>query len=311
MVFDLNSEFTTVRFTRNRIDDLRKLTRVVFKYAPSYEGYVRLFGAKDEYLGYITYHKETPVAFFGAIEMVLVSGSRIEKAAQPVNIMVHPGYRNLELFTILYQKLLELAKSESFVILFGWPSSELIFGKLLRWRKSCTMMTVRFKVKTMPYSKLFYKIPITKRIMRQILKLILLPHRVPVTDSVARVFSQNDGLEILRNKQFLDQKVSLGASVIKIQGKLIIVSADYRIKLGDMQSMSVEDFDRVVWRLKIIAFFLGMDEIITILNPESRMSKMILDKYPGSDSLSLMYHEINSGIVTSNLNFRFLDFDTF
>jgi hypothetical protein len=66
-----------------------------------------------------------------------------------------------------------------------------------------------------------------------------------------------------------------------------------------------------VWRLKIIAFFLGMDEIITILNPESRMSKMILDKYPGSDSLSLMYHEINSGIVTSNLNFRFLDFDTF
>jgi len=305
------NEFTIVRFGRSTINDLRKLTQIVFKYSPSYDDYIKLFGTKDEYLGLIAYHEGKPVAFFGAIEMLLDTGNFIEKAAQPVNIMVHPDYRNFDLFTMLYHRLFEIAKSENISIFFGWPNSELIFGKLLRWKKCCNMIIVRFKVKTVPYAKLLYKLSFTRKAMRRIIGFFVMPLKVQISDEVSKLFAQNDGFEILRNTQFLKQKASLGASIIKIKGKLVIISADYRIKLGDFQQMDLEEFEKVIKFLKILAFFCGMGEIVTILNPQSRISKSILDKYPGNESLSLMYKEINNNTVSSKLNLRFLDFDTF
>ncbi|MHC1706732.1 MAG: GNAT family N-acetyltransferase [Bacteroidales bacterium] len=299
------------RFSKTYIKDIQDLSRVVFGKKISRNYYLTLFGEVDDYLGFIVFKGDRALAFFGAIEVQLNDGKMLHKAAQPVNIMVHPDYKHSNYFLLLYNKVLELSKERGIVLLFGWPNSELIFSKILRWDKVCNMQKLTLPVRTLPFGKIVFRIHLLFPLYKSFVKSVFKLFEQEYSSKISEFITPKQYPRIERSDFYLNQKFRLGAQLIEISKKKMIINTDYRLKIGDIEPCSIQDLKSIVKKLKRICFFTGLSEITIYLNPTNEQHQMIINNYNTKDDLALMYKMINPNSKIQPPSLTYTDFDTF
>lgn len=307
------NKFEAFQFSHELIDDFILLFNQSFTNGKRIDRdkVLKIFGNEGNYLGYLAYDGKKPIAFFGAVKLDFVYSNEIIKIAQSVNSMVLPKYRKFNLFYHLSELTSHLAKKENIKFIFGLPNSPELFHCLLDWTYLGPMKKYSFKIKTIPLAKIFWKLNFLRRIYLLYFNVITNHLKTQNTDNI-RIKSQRDNnFYIPRSRNYLTYKKNLGAEIFTIYNTQIIVSLDYRIKLGDMEDISLDNFVLVLKKLKRICFWLGINEICYSVDSNSEWNQILKDKYFAKDDLQLMYYPFDKNYELDFSHITSADYDTF
>lgn len=260
-----------------------------------------------EYLGYMAYHNETAIAYYGVLPVPFVLNGKNVIAVQSADTMTHPDYRRHGLFPLLAKKTYELAKQEGASFVFGWPNQNSYpsFKNKLDWRDLGNMVKFTVKVPTLPLAKLSVKVPLIRSPYLSFFKAV---------SNAKSITSQSEitNNSVKRSQEYLAYKETLGAFEIPTNFGSIVASMDYRLKIGDLSSVQVKDLSELFQGLKKICSQTGIDEIQFIVSPNSSYIQILesldLEK---SDDLPLMYWPFSDDLEISELHFTGLDYDGF
>lgn len=260
-----------------------------------------------EYLGYMAFHNETAIAYYGVLAVPFILNGKDLIAVQSADTMTHPDYRRHGLFPLLAKKTYELATQEGASFVFGWPNQNSYpsFKKKLDWQDLGNMVKFTVKVPTLPLAKLSVKAPFIRGLYLSFFK------TVSKTNSITLQSAITDN-SVKRSRDYLAYKETQGVFEIPTHFGNIVASLDYRLKIGDLSSVQTDDLPRLFQMLKKMCSLCGIDEIQFILSPNSRYISILenLD-LKKSEDLPLMYWPFTDDLGISELHFTGLDYDGF
>ena len=262
------------------------------------------FGAS--YIGYIVFHEERPIAYYGVIPFTLNYEGEEILVAQSADTMTHPQYQGKGLFTTLARMTFELAAREGVKFIYGWPNQNSYYGfkNKLNWDELGNMQVFRFPVMTLPLAKASWKLkalrPLYDWYSARILNLL--------TRSTSDVLTTPEGT-VMRNSAYLTYKKNLGSKVRAINDSIVWMRIDYRLKVGDLQMSG--DFDNLWRKLKKLSFWLGITDLEFIVAPGSKWYRLLSEAHPSEDHLPLMYLLLDEKYLLGTTNFTGGDYDTF
>lgn len=271
----------------------------------------KIFGDDNDYLGYLAYDNKKPVAFFGAIKLDFVYNQEVIKIAQSVSSMVLPGYRKYNLFYHLATLTFELAQKENVKFMFGLPNTPELFHSLLDWTYLGPMKKYSFKIKTLPLAKIFWKIYAIRKLYLFYFKFFTLFLRKPINSTLNVKNGIDNNFYIPRSPEYINYKRKLGAQVLTVNATTIIISLDYRIKIGDLEDISLNQFVLLVKTLKRICFWLGIDEICFSVDSHSKWNEILGINYKTKDEIQLMYYPLDQNYKLDFAHITLADYDTF
>lgn len=309
----IENKFDVKRFSKSLIDDFSILYNEVFtKGIPlSKKKILMQYGDSEYYLGFIAYDQYKPIGFYGVVPFDFMYDGKIIKIAQSINTMVHPLYRKHNLFFHLAQMTYELAKKENIIFIYGWPNSPKLFGSLLKWINLGPMQSYYFHVKTFPLAKIVWKLSFFKILYNKYLKIITTNAHNKNYESVNFKKAFDNNYFIPRTLNYLNYKKNFGAFILKIEGKNIWVSIDYRLKVGDIEDATLQEFKQILKKLKKIAFWIGINEILFSVDKVSGWNNILKDKYQSKFDTPLMYYPLYESFRLEFAHLTSGDFDTF
>ncbi len=304
-------DYTVKQFSKDLINDFLLLCKISFTSTITINRIINLFGNQEYYLGYLAYVNNKAIAFFGAIESDFIMNGSHVIAAQSAFSMVHPQFRSGNYFYELHSCTVELARQRGVKFIFGWPNSPRIFEKLLEWKNLGPFSKITIHVKTIPLSILARRWRLFYPIFHWYSNLILSFFKRNLCDDVTQLLNAEKLNYIPRSPDYLKYKQKSGAKIFKLAGKYLLVNHDHRLKIGDIQPFTINDFNNMLSILKRIAFFAGIAEIVFYTDKNNKFFHEIIYKFNGKDDINLLYYEVDKNIKISLLDLTFADFDTF
>lgn len=259
------------------------------------------------YIGYMAFHNELPIAYYGVLPVPFVLEGREITAVQSADTMTHPDYRRHGLFPLLATKTYELAKSEGASFVFGWPNQNSYpsFKQKLGWIDLGHMIRFTAKVSTIPLAKISVKLPILRKAYLRLFK------KIAGVSSISHEY-ESGSFTVPRSSEYLNYKKSLGAFELRTEFGTVIASLDHRLKIGDLSRTSSNDLPRLFDQLRRISFLCGIDEIQIIQSPQSALQHELIDSgLTESKDLPLMYWPFTDDLNIDHLNLTGLDYDGF
>src|SRR3569833_2758236 len=165
-------DYTIERLCKDKIDDLDKLHRAVYRKRHSLDYFAKKYDTAYtgvEHIGYIAYNaSHEPIAFYSVIPYFIRHQDQLYLAAQSADNMTHPNYRFKGLFVQLANQTFDLEREEGISLVFGFPNQNALHGFLikLKWHLTEMMDCYNIPVGLLPLERLARKIPVT-RIMYQ------------------------------------------------------------------------------------------------------------------------------------------------
>ena len=261
-----------------------------------------------KHIGYMAFHNDIAIAYYGVLPVPFVLEGRPITAVQSADTMTHPDYRRHGLFPLLAKKTYELASIEGASFVFGWPNQNSYpsFKNKLGWRELGNMQKFSIQVTTLPVAKVVHKLPFLKSVYMPIVRLLLgHTHEVSV-----KPLSEDNYLP--RTSPYVNYKRQLGAFGIETEFGNLLVSVDYRLKLGDLSTKQLSNFQDVLNTLKRKCQILGITEVQIISSQGSTLSKKLEQLIPQQlDDLPLMYWPFTNDVEINHLNLTGLDYDGF
>lgn len=309
----IENKFEVKRFSKLLIDDFLILYKEIFKNGIklSREGVLHLYGDLELYIGYIAFDKDKPIGFYGVLPFYFKYNDNIIKVAQSVNNMVHPEYRKHNLFFHLTQMTFSLAKEEDIKFIYGWPNTPKLYSSLLKWIDLGAMQLYSFPVTTFPLAKIIWKIPILKSFYHSYIKIITGKVRSLNFENTKFKLIIDNNFYIPRTEEYIKYKKATGAFLIKINNINVWVNIDYRLKIGDIDDISLKEFDQLLKSLKKISFWLGITEIIYSVDKSSTWNEILMPKYNPKNELQLLYYPLNYQYKIQSAHFTMGDYDTY
>lgn len=300
------------RFEKSLIPHFMELFGISFGKAISEDYLLKKYDTQNlggNYLGYMAFHDQTPIAYYGVLPVPFILNGRNLTAVQSADTMTHPDYRRHGLFPLLAKKTYQLAKNEGASFVFGWPNqnSYPTFKNKLGWIDLGKMQRFSMKSRfTIPFAKLFFKLPALRPIYLAAIKHFLQANDVlPLGE---------EGVEncIPRNEAYLNYKEKLGAFSIFCPFGDLPVSLDYRLKLGYLSDFQLNCIPEILNGLRRNCQVCGIDEFQIILSPNSPMADVLLKAgMKREDDLPLMYWPFSEDIKIDKLNLTGFDYDGF
>lgn len=298
-VFDLHLLFLESFKTRTTLIEFEQ------KYNTDYLGV--------SYIGFLAYdEKNKPVAFNGVIPVLSIINDNPVLIAQSTDTLTHPDHQyrglNLKLALMTY----ELSKAEGIHFLFGIPNENSfpVFINRLHWIQNGNMQKFQVGVPMLPISQVFRKHLQLKLIYRIWVNFILLFFK-----------KANNGFEnpnisktffgLLRNNSFFVYKEYLKKHILIIGGKKVWIKFDGTLKIGDIENPNKNFLLKVLRRLKLIAFFTGIQKIQYQCSPESECFKIFSEIVPSTNSLPIIFLNLSNEYQPENLVLSLGDIDTF
>ncbi len=274
------------------------------------EKVLKIFG-RGQYLGYLAYENKSPVGFYGAIPLDFVYNNKIIHIAQSVNTMVLPAYRKYNLFYHLAELTNTLARKENIDFLYGLPNSPHLFHSLLDWTYLGPMKKYTVAVKTLPFAKIFWKLFWARKLYLIYYNLITCNIRSENTRFSAMKQKTDANFHINRSENYVNYKKKLGTQIFKIDNVMIPVGLDYRMKIGDIEDVTLDSFHSIIKKLKRKCFWLGINEICFSFDPQSEWNHILKPAYTAKDDVQLMYYPLNEQYKLDIAHITLLDYDTF
>ena len=312
---DPNGAYSIHRLSTANLCDLAKLYTAVYNRVslPGYfERKYNTAYTNIEHTGFIAYNNQKlPIAFYGVIPCFMQCNGEQVLAAQSVDTMTHPDYRNKGLFVELASRTFELCSQVGIKLLFGFPNQNSLPGFInkLDWQMAERMDCFVIPVKTLPAEKLAIKFPSLKKLYSWYTTRVLKKYLTPLPGISSSVLTNGyDGL--LRNQGYLQNKTYSTTRVISINGVDIWIKINNGLLIGDIL-VTAEKFTLVVNQLVNIARKLGLSRVQFHTSRGTPLHQLFALHYKAVDSFPVIFKDLGSGIPTGKIKFTFADIDIF
>lgn len=269
------------------------------------------FGAAN--IGYVAYDiSGNPAAYYGVFPCKAVVGGNIYLCAQSGDTMTHPRHRGKGLFIKLAKITYRLAKENGIRFVFGFPNDNSLHGfvKKLDWICTENFNVYKINVFTFPLAYLCSRISLLRRLYRNCADVIL-KSRLSKRDFFENPQINKINGGILRDKDFFKYKNYVKKELIEINGKCVYIKIDSSLRIGDIESVDEDEFQKIVKKLRRLAWLLGCYRLIFSYSPGVKYDKYLSAKYTPRKGSPIGGVDLGSGLDLSSLKFSLADIDTF
>jgi hypothetical protein len=265
------------------------------------------------YIGYLAYAEDnSPAAFYGVIPMLALIDNTPVLIAQSADTLTHPDHQRKGLFVRLAQMTYELAKAEGINFIFGFPNENSYpgFVNKLKWSHPCNLQKFEFKVPMLPFSHLFRNNRYLRSVYQAWVSFILIFFKKEKSGFPnPNVSELNYG--IYRNEDYFKYKKYSIKHAIKIKSAKAWLRFDGSLKIGDIWLKDYQELGSIIKRLKVIAFFTGVQKIQYQCSPESACFPVFSKLTAPTQALPIIFLNLNEIYKPEKLVFSFADADTF
>jgi hypothetical protein len=252
------------------------------------------------------------IAFYGVFPLIVRIGGQSFLAAQSGDTMVDKRHEKRGLFTMLANETYKLCRDNKIAGVFGFPSPSSYpgFVKKLQWLHHENINRYQFLIPTIPLSEICFRNSVFKKwILKWHLILIgFLSEGVPFEGTILSVGS--DG--VCRSTDYWKYKLQKESiKLIKLQGCDVVIKSDGSLGVGDINYRTLTDLRRVVFCLKILCFFGGINRIVFYISPNTKLDRDLARISKAKKGLPIGFISFNEGMDMSKLKFCYLDMDTF
>jgi GNAT superfamily N-acetyltransferase len=309
---DMNSDYTIVRLTKERLADVAVLHYAVYGQKRDKDYWAKKYDttwAGIENTGFIAYRGNTPIAFYAVIPCFIRYYNQLVLSAQSADTMTHPLYKQQGLFVKLSYMTFNLCRREGIRIVFGFPNQNFYrASKKLNWQETETMRCFIIPAGIFAAGRLFNKIGL-KKIYHVYRKSYLAKFKLPV-DGIGNSLLKEGLQGIDRSEAFIRYKKYHATMVIRVCDWRFWVRPGSAFLVGDIEK-GTEPFEKVIRRLKQIAFRSGASQVVFQVSPASAVNRLLSSLYPSMPSFPVLFQVFDASIDITQIKFSFADIDIF
>lgn len=310
------SEYKFIRIDESRYSDMEKIHRATFKENPIKDYYrnkmdTSYLGVK--HFGFLAYSQENePVAFYGVYPYMMEYQGKQYLAAQSGDTMTHPDHGGKGLFTALAKMTYEQAKNEGIQFIFGFPNNNSYpgFVKKLNWTHKENMRDYKWRVLTLPFAGISKKLKFLMPLYKIYVNVVLSFYKTKNTFQPSSVINNQFG-GVSRNEKSFRYKSFYNNRLVSIGGKCAWIKIDGALLIGDIEKGSPDEVNKIIHKLKRLAFWLGCNKIIFPVGRDTAWDILLRDKNKSDEGIYVGYLDLQSGLPLENFKYVFADFDTF
>lgn len=261
--------------------------------------------------GHFAFFKNKPVAFHGAIPVLMKQGDQIELCAQYGDAMTLKSHTGNGLFTILGKKTDTLLQELGVQFVWGFPNQNSEYGYVnkLDWQGTERMQCYIIKINTAPTEQLYRKSKVfskynQNRIEHKLRKLIIPKQNLHSIDT-----DEYGGID--RSDQFYKYRSFTPNYFIELNGIKAWIKPKGGLLVGDIEVQSSQQIMRSIEDLKELASSLGLNQLIIQASPKSKLNQVLKNELKPIDSWLIGYKNFSSKLDLSKLQFTYGDLDTF
>lgn len=303
------------RLSEKNLADVENLHTIVYGHSPARNFFFKKYDTaftSVQYVGFIAYNSQhLPIAFYAVIPCFIQLGDKIILGAQSADTMTHPGYRYKGLFVELALLTFQLCKEESIDLVFGFPNQNSFRGFIdkLGFQQTDTMDCFIINSGQFSWERVFNKIPSAKYLyatyQQKQLKKYLLPQKGIANSVFDDVFPG-----IYRDQYYNQYKTYSDTKVIKIGSSVLWIKIKTVLLIGDI-SVSPNDFDDMMYKLKKLANRLGIKEIHFHASPGTTLNNLFATRFNSIPSFPVLFKNIGAELPIYKIKFTSADIDTF
>jgi hypothetical protein len=216
-----------------------------------------------ENVGFIAYDEyRNPAAFYGVYPCMLEYQGKKFLVAQSGDTMTHSEHVGKGLFTQLAQKTYDYCKENGFHLVFGFPNENSFSGfiKRLGWSHIDDMTPYLVRVKCIPWIRLKNTFKLPQALHTKWCNFVLNRMRIgrPFKSSAANYETP----VVDHSPEFFAYKTYSKNYLVQLNGmNLWLKFDDTFLFIGDFETSSVAEFEKLFKRIKRLAFFLGLPHL--------------------------------------------------
>ncbi|NHN27440.1 GNAT family N-acetyltransferase [Flavobacterium jejuense] len=308
--------YTFQPLTKNNLQDVQKLYKLVFENEYSIAYITKKYDTSyliDGYFGHIAYFNEEPVAFHGAIPILMQYNGVYEIAAQYGDAMTLSNHNGKGLFTKLGKLTDAVLKKKDIKFVWGFPNQNSEYGYLnkLDWKFKERIVGFKSKNPIISLEKISKINSKTKLLYKKHIEKVFYKYKC-ANSLTGSVYKNNTIVSTTRSKEFYKYKSLNQNFVIEIEKVKFWIKIKNGLLIGDIETPSPNQFYIALNILKKIAFKNGLHEITIQASPntliEELMNKTNWNRF---DSWIVGYKNFSSSFPLENLKLTFGDLDTF
>lgn len=265
------------------------------------------------HFGHLAYDKDRPIAFHGAIPVLMHYNGKDEIAAQYGDAMTLPNYTGNGLFTSLGKYTDRQLQEAGIRFVWGFPNQNSEYGYLnkLDWEYEERMIGFKVKAANFPLEKLAKKINIASTMYDRHIENVFDKYKTnrPIRGSV---YQNENVVSTARNSDYYKYKAFANNFIIEVHNVLFWIKIKNGLLIGDIQASNEMDFDKALNQLKTIAFKNGISELIFQASPNTQIASLMASRADEQfESWVVGYKNFNSNFPLDRLKLTFGDLDTF
>lgn len=262
-----------------------------------------------EAVGAIAFDKEgNPIGFQGYIPCKLICSGRIEIGIQSCDSMVVKEFRGRRMFSDIQQFGMKLAfdAGASFMYGFGNQASTPIVVKQ-GWTAKDELKRFVIPTGSIPFGKAIQKLgmrSLFQRYVRFVLRKYIRPYNNEFIKS-------SDEVQVLYDKDYLNYKSYYNSHFIIMDGIPVWIKADNYIRVGQVILKTPEERDRIIRKLKSLAFRIGVPDILFQIKTGTTEEILLSEKYSSAKSWAVCYKDHCSSFPLHTITLNFSDIDSY
>ncbi|MBQ4821775.1 GNAT family N-acetyltransferase [Aquimarina sp. MMG016] len=309
-------DYQIIALSRENIKDLKYLYKAVFNNDVSLDFIHKKFDTTylgKSYFGHLAYDNGNPIAFHGAIPMLMEFEGKKELAAQYGDAMTLANYTGKGLFTKLGKLTDTQLKEAGIRFVWGFPNQNSEYGYLnkLDWLYQERMCGFSIKTSGLPIEKLSRVSKISNKLYQKHITDVFNPYKTQASIN-GSVFKNNHVVSTVRDQNYYDYKAFGDNFTIELHNSLFWLKVKNGILIGDIEITNEEDFDKALDLLKKIASKNGIGYITFQSSPNTLISSLLEKRTDHQfQSWVVGYKNFNSDFPLEKLKLTFGDLDTF
>lgn len=260
--------------------------------------------------GHFAFYEGDPVAFHGAIPVLMEHKGQIELAAQYGDAMTLKEHAGKGLFTKLGVLTDKLLQSLDVKFVWGFPNQNSEYGYVnkLGWQGTERMKCFILPVKTLPSEMILRRLKLfAKRSQKRINKKIS-PLVIAKKDGVC---SSNSLGGVNRSKEYYEYKSFTPNFFVQLKSAKVWVKPLGGLLVGDMEVTDAIQVESTLIELQELAQKLGLNKVVFQISPDTLLYQILISKYSPVESWLIGYKSFNSQFPLDKLKFTYGDLDTF
>jgi hypothetical protein len=302
------------RLTPDRLKDVQYLAKKVYNYHYDLDYLKHKYNSKQyceiEDVCVLGYVDNKPIAFYGAIPVVLIKGNNRVLFAQTCDSYTLPEFQGKGVHSTLANASYSLMKTYNIKGVFALHSDNTFNAcKKLGWESSRNLFLIQITTKILiPWQKILDKTRYTSTLSKNRINKIL--SSFEKSEKIENIFCK-DYYGVDYSREYLSYKNSYFCHILEIQGCKISVKIKSIIYVGAIENINLENANEVISSLKYLAKKLGTDKIVIELD-EEHPGFAILSKYlPSKKAYKLGYLCFEETFNFSDVRINYIDFDNF